>query len=126
MLSLEDMLNPLPRRSVEAPCTPALGSRLDPPTNRAVPPDFNSRSQNNILDELNTRNNTPIPIQQNTCTWPSPPSPHRDTQHCPHQIWPPRDPPILFPPCPHTPSPISNRLPTIEQDVRINKKTILH
>src|ERR1700683_4525987 len=118
MSSLKDLLNPLLHHSLEAPCRPAHGllPASNPLTNRDVPPDFDSGSQNNILDELNTHSETPFTIQQNPHTWSSP-SPSQDTQHHPHQIFPP---PILLPPQSRAIPPMSNLLPTIKHDVCLN------
>jgi len=123
MLLSEDILNPLPpRHSLEASCTPALSS-FDSSPQRVITHNPHPASQTNTRDEPDTRKDAPLFAQRNHHVQSSPPSyPNQRNSRLPSS---PQDLLVLSPHQSRTSSPAPSPLPTIERDVRLNRKTTL-
>jgi hypothetical protein len=128
MLLLEDVLKSLPRRSLEASCTPTLSS-FDSSPQCTITHDPHPVSQTNSSDVPGSRDvpdsreDAPLLTQQNHYVRSSSSHPN---QRNPRPPSPAQDPLVLSPHRSRISSPALSPLPIIERDVRLNRKTTLH
>jgi len=122
MLSLEELLNPLPHPLLEALHTPALHpqSSLSPKQNAI--PDFDSASQTIPHNEFNSHEVSPLLTQPGHIQSSTPSPDHYCTSGNLHQLPFAQALPLLLPLRSHTSSPA---LSIIEHNVCLNQKTTL-
>jgi hypothetical protein len=122
MSALKHILNPLPlQHSLNASGAPMYSS-VNPSSQHVIGRDFHSASPTNTR-ELNSREDAPLLMQQNHHVQSSPPSYlSQFNQRSPSS---PQDPSVLSPHQPHTSTATPGLLPTMERNVRLNRKTTL-
>ena len=117
MLTLQDLLNPWPTPSSDAPHLPAPNSTVCPTTAQCITVAAGS--------DIRSHSSKPYtPASPRSCTPPHLPYPS-PTHHNVRVRSPLETPPVISPPRSHTSSPALHHILSVKHEVHLNQKTVL-